>query len=139
MKKLEPLTLKAGAGSTKIKLQDALIFIGAEAIEAGEKRGETQTHGPWSIITRYTALATTATWKDIGISYNVVDEYTLYGPQSLTNPKESGYNLEGYVSIQGAKRSAFTSSILFEIEETGKLVDVAVIHARTPRPKEAQP
>ena len=93
MKRLEPLTLKAGAGSTKIKLQDALKFIGAEAIEAGEKRGHVETRGPWSIITGYTALATTATWKDKpGGPY--VDEYTLYGDRSLTRPEESGYNLD---------------------------------------------
>lgn len=134
--KTEALTLKAGAGSTKIHQADALKFIGADAIAAGEKHGEIQTRGPWSIITCYKALATTATWIDKGYG-RLVDTYTLHGDRVLSGAKESGYNLEGHVSIAGVKRSAFTSSILFEIEETGQLVDVAVIHARSL--KEATP
>lgn len=130
MKKIEPLTLKAGAGSTKISEADALRFIGAEAIVAGEKRGDIETRGPWSLISRYTALATTATWYDAPGGMRV-DEYTLYGDRTMYALKQSGYNLEGRVSIAGKKRSAFTTSILFEIIETGRLVNVAVIHART--------
>jgi len=125
------LTLKAGAGSTKISQADALKFIGAEAIEAGEKCGEIQTRGPWNIIISYKALATTATWKDKP-GGPCVDEYTLHGDRTLSGARESGHNLEGHVNIDGVKRSAFTSSILFEIEETGQLIDVAVIHVRTP-------
>jgi hypothetical protein len=124
------LTLKAGPGATKISLQDALKFIGAQAIEAGEKRGEIETRGPWSTISKYTALAVTATWRDApGGPY--VDEYTLHGDRVLSGARSSGYELEGHVSIDGVKRSAFTSSIMFEIQETGRLVDVAVIHARS--------
>lgn len=126
------LTLKAGPGCTPIHLADALTFIGADAIAAGEKRGEIQTRGPWNIITSYKALTTTAAWYDAPGGPRV-DEYTLYGDRVLSGAKESGYNLEGHVSIDGVKRSAFTSSIMFEIIETGKLVDVAVIHARTAR------
>jgi hypothetical protein len=129
--KYQKLTLKAGAGSTKISLENAIKFLGADAIEAGEKRGTSKHYGPYSIITSYTALATTATWKDIGLTYGVVNEYTLHGNRTITNPKQSGYGLEGYVSIDGIKRSCFTSSILFEIEETKQLIDVAVIHVRT--------
>lgn len=128
--KNKTLTLKAGAGSTLISQADALKFIGAEAIEAGEKRGELQTRGPWNIITRYTALAVTAAWIDKGYG-RIVDTYTLHGDRALSGARESGYNLEGHVSIDGMKRSAFTSSIMFEIQETGKLIDVAVIHARS--------
>jgi hypothetical protein len=124
------LTLKAGPGCTPIHLADALIYIGADAIEAGEKRGDIETRGPWNIISSYKALATTATWKP-GPTHDYVDEYTLHGARTLSGAKESGYNLEGTVSIEGQKRSAFTSSIMFQIIETGKLVDVAVIHARS--------
>ena len=124
------LTLKAGAGSTKIPLADALTFIGAEAITAGEKHGEMKTVGPWDIVRSYKALCTTATWTDRpGAPY--VDTYTLHGDRTLSNPRQGGYELEGHVSIDGVKRSAFTSSIMFEIQETGQLVNVAVIHART--------
>lgn len=124
------LTLKAGAGATKISLEDAICFFGKDAILDGEKRGDFVTVGPWSIIKSYKAIATTATWKDIGISYKVVDEYTLHGERSMFNIKQSGYDLEGRVSIDNKKHSCFTSSILFELPD-GKLIDVAVIHARS--------
>lgn len=129
MKKTEPLTLKAGVGSTPIPQEDAIRFFGQEAIDAGERRGEIETRGPWNIISSYKALAVTATWKDIGISYDVVDEYTLHGDRILSGAHESGYQLEGHVSIDGKKRSAFTSSILFELPG-GRLINVAVIHVR---------
>ena len=128
--KSKTLTLKDGVGATKISLEDALIFIGQEAIDSGEKRGEMKTYGPWNIVRSYKALCCTATWtpKKYGTSH--VDEYTLYGDRTMTHPKQSGYCLEGRVSINGQNRSAFTSSILFELPD-GKLVSVAVIHART--------
>lgn len=132
MKRIEPLTLKAGAGSTKISLEDATRFFGAEAIAAGEKRGAIETRGPWNICVRYTALATTATWRDApGGPY--VDEYTLHGDRTMYAPREAGHNLEGRVSIDGRKRSAFTSSIMFELPD-GRLINVACIHARGDQP-----
>ena len=127
---MKPLILKAGAGCTEISFDDALNLFGSEAIEVGEMRGKIKTSGTWSIITGYQAVCTTATWKDIGISYNVVDEYTIYGLRTMFNIKPSGYDLEGYCSINGKKHSCFTSSILFKLPD-GKLIDVAVIHART--------
>lgn len=126
------LTLKAGAGTTHIELADALEFIGAEAIAVGEKRGEVTTRGPWSIMTGYRALAVTATWRPGPAGYDYVDTYTIHGMRALSAPRQSGYTLEGYCSIDGVKRSAFTSSILFEIPD-GRLVSVAVIHVRTER------
>lgn len=41
---------------------------------------------------------------------------------------QSGYELEGKVSVGGKKRSCFTSSQLFEID--GETVDIGVIFAR---------
>ena len=128
---MKKLTLKANAGSTPISMEDAITFLGQDAIDNGEKRGEIKTFGPWNIITSYKALATTATWKEKpGGPY--VDEYTLHGDRTISQPKQSGYDLEGYVSIDGKKLSCFTSSIMFELPD-GKLVNVAVIHARTPK------
>lgn len=124
------LILKASAGSTKISLEDAIKFLGKDAIESGEKRFVTEHYGPWQICTKVIGLAVTATWKDIGISYEVVDNYTLHGDRSLIKPKQSGYDMEGHVSIDGIKHSAFTSSILFELPN-GKLINVAVLHCRT--------
>lgn len=122
------LTLKAQAGATPISLEDAIKFFGQAAIDAGERRGEMVTVGPWSICRRYKALATTATWRP-GYSGGV-DEYTIYGDRTMTRPRQGGYELEGWVSIEGKKRSCFTSSILFELPDK-RLIDVAVIHVRT--------
>lgn len=129
MERIEPLTLKAGVGATPISLEDAERFLGSEAIEAGEKRGEATTFGPWSIVRTYRALAVTATWKP-GPTHDYVAEYTLHGDRTMTRPRQGGYELEGHVSIGGRKLSAFTSSILFELPD-GRLIKVAVIHCRT--------
>lgn len=124
------LTLQAGPGSTLISFADAEKFIGIDAINAGEKRLTTIHRGPWQICTKVIGLAVTATWKDIGITYNVVDTYTLHGERTISSPRQSGYEMGGYVSIDGKKRSCFTSSILFELPD-GRLIDVGVIYTRS--------
>jgi len=134
--KQQPLTLQAQPGATPISLEDATRLFGADAITAGELRGDIQTRGTWSICISYKAHAVTATWKPGTAGYNYVDTYTLYGMRTMSRPRQGGYDLEGYVSIAGVKRSSFTSSILFQLPD-GKYIDVAVIHARTPR--EVQP
>ena len=123
----KPITLKAGAGSTPIAESDAIRLFGSDAIVAGELRGEVTTRGPWDEVRSYRAITTTATWKPGPIS-NYVDEYTIHGFRTMS-ARPSGYDLEGFVSIGGKKHSCFTSSILFELPN-GKLVNVAVIHAR---------
>lgn len=128
------MTIKAGYGSTKISFAQAKLIFGKDydkVISEGERRGEIKTRGPWSIISSYRSLCITSTWKDVGYS-KYVDEYTIYGDRQLSNPRQSGYDLEGYVSVEGKKLSAFTSSILFELPD-GILIDVGCIHARTPK------
>ena len=55
------------------------------------------------------------------------DTATIYGVRTLLNCRESGYAHEGYVSVNGRKRRAFTSSELMQRPE-GKLCSVAVLH-----------
>lgn len=97
-------------------------------IEAGEKRGELKTYGPWNIPISYKALCMSMvnTYPDFP---SITHNKTAYGIRTLTDIRQSGYELEGRVSIGGKKYSAFTSSQLFELPD-GKLIDVAVIHAR---------
>ena len=76
-----------------------------------EVRFEFETIGPW--IKKLQGLALTLDGK-------------IFGERSLTEPKESGYVMEGRVSVQGKKYRAFTSSKLFERED-GSLVDVGVL------------
>ena len=124
------LTLKAQPGATPISFSDAYSFFLYSEIAAGERRGKMTTYGPWSVITSFKALAVTATWKPGPAGCDYVDEYTLHGDRTMSRPRQSGYGLDGYVSIDGVKRSCFTSSILFELPD-GQLIDVAVMHART--------
>jgi len=56
-------------------------------------------------------------------------EITIYGNRTLSNPKPGGYELEGRVSLQGKKHTAFTSSHLFDLEN-GHLIDVGIIFVR---------
>jgi len=56
-------------------------------------------------------------------------EGRVYGVRSMSRPKESGYVLEGRVSIGGETCSAFTSSHLFQRPD-GSLVDVGVLVVR---------
>ena len=60
--------------------------------------------------------------------YNLIDDdgITVYGVKTMSRPRESGYQMEGRVSIGGKSYRAFTSSSLFLVK--GKLVNVAVIH-----------
>lgn len=110
--------------------EDELLSMGiTEAdIVAGEKRGELKTIGPWSIPVSYKALCTSMvnTYPDFP---SVTHSKTAYGIRTLTGIRQSGYEMEGWVSIGGKKFSAFTSSQLFELED-GRLVDVATIHVR---------
>ena len=82
--------------------------------EAVEKRFEYETgarfHKP---IVSLSALAITLDGR-------------VFGHRRMTAPRESGYNMEGRVSIGGKKYRAFTSSKLFERED-GLLCEVAVL------------
>ena len=91
-----------------------------------QMEGELKTRGAWSIPISYKAICITAIYEKV--YYTKCIQKTIIGIRTLSNVRQGGYHLEGYVSIKGKKYSAFTSSQLFEIE--GKLIDVAVIHAR---------
>ena len=99
----------------------------AEAIASGEQRGNMETYGMWQTISKYEALAVEYV-EDIEKkhfeAYSV--EAIIHGARSLLKPKECGHELEGYVSIDGKRRRAFTSSALFVVN--GKLLSVAILY-----------
>jgi hypothetical protein len=106
--------------------------ISEEQIESGEARGELKTSGPWQIPVSYKALCTSSKWdaeKTADYRRGSVLSVTFYGMRTMNKIRQSGYEIEGYVSVNGKKCSCFSSSQLFELEN-GKLIDVAVIHAR---------
>lgn len=88
-----------------------------------DQRGELKTYGPWNIPVSYKALCLTSYWEGSRRTKTV-----LIGQRTLTNAKQSGYYIDGQVSVKGKKYSCFTSDQLFEID--GKLINVATIHAR---------
>lgn len=102
--------------------------ITQEDIDAGEKKGELKTYGPWQIPVSYRALCMSMvnTYPDFP---SITHNKTSYGIRTLTNVHQGGYELEGRVSIGGKKYTAFTGSQLFELPD-GRLIDVATIHAR---------
>jgi len=105
--------------------------ITADDIKAGEKRGDLKTFGPWGIPVSYRALCMSRAYTPVEKQrYSAeTDSVTSYGIRTLTNVRQCGYELEGRVSIGGKKYTAFSSSQLFELPD-GRLIDVAIIHAR---------
>ena len=115
----------AGAIPATIEQLRALGLTDAD-IAAGEKRGEMETRGPWGTISRYSAITEA---KDFTEVFPTKTARARFWPaRSLENPRESGYQLEGRVSIGGRKVRAFTASQLFELPD-GRLIDVATIFA----------
>lgn len=119
-------------GALPITTQE-LIDLGftSEQIDSGEIRGELKTIGPWQVPVSFKALCTSTVYTDKDKQrYGAEKESeTAYGIRTLSNIHQSGYELEGRVSINGKKYSAFTSSQLFELEDK-RLVNIATIHAR---------
>ena len=122
--------------SLKLTKSEAIdLGITEKALEMNEQRGELKSVGPWSIPVSYKALAMSTVWtpEDERHYSSEIDKETAYGLRTLTDVRQSGHQLEGRVSINGKRYSAFTSSQLFEID--GKLVDVATIQVRMEKQK----
>ena len=103
----------------KLSLEAAKELLGD--ITKDEQRLDLSFRGPWSIISKCRGLAIRQNFETGSV--------TIYGYRTLSNPRQTGYELEGWVSIKGVKRSAFTSSHLFELKN-GHLIDVSVLIAR---------
>ncbi len=107
--------------------QLAALGVTPAEIAAGEKRHDMTHRGPWH---QCTSLAAIVEHTD----YNPETRRARFWPvRRMSRPRESGYSMEGTVSIGGRKIPAFTSSQLFELPD-GRLIDVATLHLchRTP-------
>jgi len=113
---MRTITLQKGE---KLTIEQAMSSFGTA--DAHEVRANMSFRGPWSIISGFEALCV---HQDFGSG-----EITIYGKRRLQNIKQSGYQLEGTVSIAGKKHTAFTSSHLFELDN-GHLISVATIFPR---------
>lgn len=114
-----PITLKRG---DKLTMEQA-EFIFIDPAEH-EQWAEIKTWGPWNLIYSFKALCVCQSFKGENAG-----DITIYGYRKLQTPRQSGYEIEGYVSINNKRHSAFTSSHLFELEN-GHLIDVAIIFPR---------
>ena len=119
---IQPLTIKAGSGSTVITVEQFKDYINPTI---KDHSGILQTVGPWQIPTKFIAPVIVAKFSPLGWA----ESYTLYGVRTLADCKPGLYNLEGRVSIGGRKVSAYTSSILWSVDGK-KLIGTAVIYAR---------
>lgn len=90
---------------------------------------EIKTFGPWNIPFSVKGLCIFNEYirKEEDFSPKKIS-VTLLPIRTMSNPKQRGYELEGRVSIQGKKYSAYTSSIMFIID--GELIEVGCIAAR---------
>jgi len=122
MKSIEILNPSPSLKLTKEQAEKLGIDITQDIIHA-----EIETRGPWQIVTSFKALCISNTYEKSFVSYNLA-KTEIHGFRKLSNPRQSGYELEGYVSINGKKYTAFTSSVLIEVD--GKLINVATINAR---------
>lgn len=120
--KLTPLTLAAEPGCVPITEAQWLAYV-SQSLE--DQNGEMKTYGSWQLPVRFIAPCLSYEWGD----YSSIKSVTLYGKRTMGKLKESGYHLEGHLSVGGAKVSGFTSSQLFKLPN-GRLLETATIHAR---------
>lgn len=119
--------IKINNPSVAIKLtKEQALSLGID-ITQDEIQGEIETRGVWHIVSAYRALCISNEYDETSL-FTKISSTTIFGKRRLSRPRQSGYNLEGYVSIGGKKYTAYTSSILFEVD--GKLINVATINAR---------
>ncbi len=114
-------------GAVKLTEEQARLLFTDKEIEAGEQRGAMKTFSQWQIPLSFTALCTSNTFnrETYPVEHGPLH---VYGKRTLSRPVQSGYQLEGKVSIGGKKYRGFTSNQLFELPN-GKLIDAATIHA----------
>jgi len=104
----------------KLTLEQAKELFGDHYLDY-EIRFNLETKGPWSIVSKLSGLCAR---QNFGTG-----DITIYGNRSMSDLRESGYEMEGRVSIDGKKYTCFTTSHLFELEN-GHLISVAIIFPR---------
>ena len=105
----------------------ALGFTVAE-INSGEKRMEIETRGVWSPCSSLTGIVERAEFTPERSGSKRWVEF--YPARRMANPRSCGYDMEGRISLNGKKVSAFTSSQLFKLPD-GTRVGCAILFARS--------
>ena len=122
---LRPVVSVSGFHAAIPATAEQLVTLGLtpEEITAGEKRFKMSHHGPWQICAGLSAVV------EIGDFTPGQERKAFFPVRAMSAPKESGYAMEGRVSLGGRKYSAFTASQLFELPD-GRLVNVATVFLR---------
>ena len=100
-----------------------------EDLEKGEKRFDIETRGPWGIISKlrgFVVESVRSEDKEKNYRGEYTHAYVFHGFRSLLKPVQTGYQIEGKVSINGKRVRAFTSSQLIYVDN--KLVDIAILY-----------
>lgn len=124
-----PYTFDYAVGATPISGAFA-EWVKAEANGTGEIRFNYETRGPWGLVSSLRGMAITHPdgrdqWG------HVKGRVIFHGIRTLSGAKESGYQLEGRVSVAGEKHRAFTSSLLVRLP-SGELVSLGVLYVCAP-------
>ena len=122
---MKSLTLPVNGITAKITEDQWKEFV---SDTFGDISGELVTVGPWQVPVKFVALTASYTWKNNGYG-EFIESVTLYGKRTLCRVKEGSYNLEGIVSINGKKKSGYSSSVMFQLPD-GQLYEVGTIQAR---------
>lgn len=115
---------------------DPLLEPLRQALAAGEDiRFETKHAGMFHKLVGVRALAVTDIAYDTGKHTGCANTRRIIGMRSLQNMRESGYQQEGRVSVDGKKYRAFTSDMLVT-DASGRLINVAVLYVCMGKVKE---
>lgn len=129
MRKQKTIVLAYTPGSLKLTQEQAdQLFTPDQISSADEIRGELKTYGMWQIPVSYKALCTSNNWPEQENGITSSGPVSVFGVRVLSGCRQSGYELEGRVSVDGKRYRGFTSSQLFELPN-GRLINVATIHA----------
>jgi hypothetical protein len=116
------------SGSIPATVEQLLVlgFSPAE-IEAGEKRAEAETLGPWQTVSRLRGIVVSVEF-DRSAFPTRSKRFRAWPMRSMSRPRYMGYDMEGKISLDGVKVRAFTSSQLFELPN-GKLINCFTLFA----------
>lgn len=129
MKRFQPFEApQRSAGCFKLTEEQAAQLFTPEQLAKGEARFEIETRGPWQLIVSVRGLCVSFDYEaDKAANHAQPQPLRIYGPRTLRDWRQTGFEGEGLVSVGGRKRRAFSSSKLFELPG-GRLFSAAVLH-----------
>ena len=105
-----------------------------EGTKDGERRFQMeQEPGGWARLCKVRGLAVITTAVEDCVTHKASSTYRVLGDRTLLSFRASGYELEGRVSVNGRKCSAFTGSVLIvkkDVDGKDRLYNLAVLHVR---------